>query len=67
MAAILINLDGAQIEQIVNDALPLRHATAAGGQAIEQLPAQHQSQKRTKNMAADGSIGAIAGTAITSE
>jgi hypothetical protein len=54
MAAILINqfptstaaappFDGAQIEQIVNDALPLRHATAAGGQAIKQLSCGRKS------------------------
>src|SRR4051794_24845912 len=36
-AAILFDLDGAQIEQIVNDALPFRHGAAAAGQSLEQL------------------------------
>src|SRR5471030_86323 len=36
-ATILIDLDGTQIEQIVNDALPFRHGSAASRQAVEQF------------------------------
>src|SRR4051812_21357233 len=56
-AAILFDLDGAQIEQIVDDALPFRHAAA--GQSVEQRLAQHQSQKRAKHVPADRGIGAM--------
>jgi hypothetical protein len=58
-AAILFNLDFAEISEIINDALPFRWFDAARGEPVHQVPAKHQGQKSAEDVTANGGICAV--------
>src|SRR6516164_4058746 len=56
---VLLDLDGAEIRQIVDDLLPFRRCAAARSQPVQQLLAQYQRQECAEDVAANGGIGAM--------
>ena len=58
-SSVLLDLDLAEVGKIIHDLLPFRHGEMAGCQPVDQLLAQHQSEERAEDVAADGGIGSM--------
>src|SRR5512144_3179428 len=58
-AAVLFDLDLAQVGEVVEDALPFERLRAAHGEAVDQFLSQHEGEERAEHMAADGGVGPV--------
>src|SRR5512144_813392 len=58
-AAVLLDLDLAQVGEVVEDAPPFERLRAARGEAVDQFLSEQQSKKGNEDVAADGSVGLV--------
>ena len=58
-AAVLLDLDLAQVGEVVEDALPFNAGGVTRGEAVHQFLAQQQCEKRAEHMTADTGIGLV--------
>jgi hypothetical protein len=58
-AAVLLDLDFAQVGEVVDDALPFERFLSAGGQAVDQFLSQHERKEGNEDVAADGGVGLV--------
>ena len=56
---VLLDLDLAEIDEIIDEPLPLRQGKMAGCESVHQLLSQHQGEKGAEDMAADRSVGSV--------
>jgi hypothetical protein len=58
-AAVLFDLDLAQVGEVVEDALPFQRLRAVRGETIDQFLSEQQSKKGNEDVAADGGLWKI--------
>jgi hypothetical protein len=58
-AAVLLDLNLAQVGEVVENALPFQRLRAASGETVDQFLSEQQSKKGNEDVAADGGIGFV--------
>jgi hypothetical protein len=58
-AAVLLDLNLAQVGKVVEDALPFERLRAAGRQAVDQFLSQHEREEGNEDVATNGGVSLV--------